>query len=191
MSDRFEVIIPEVEDRAHRPSGFHNFVCKPSRYGTKVKTLGPGKFYISNNMDFGFIGGNPSSHKVDRMGKAEMMKTMKEKKSMAEGSSGAAASLSSHKGKRKTLLPDEEGHRKRKGKASAQESPPSGLRGLDGGANQLRGSSFKEKPIAAPSKALNFPEVSFVVAPSEPTSSEFLRHLYRIKTMTLCGELPT
>ncbi|KZV58590.1 hypothetical protein F511_11882 [Dorcoceras hygrometricum] len=28
-----------------------------------IKRLGPGKFYISNKKEFGFIGGNPSSHK--------------------------------------------------------------------------------------------------------------------------------
>ncbi|KZV57225.1 hypothetical protein F511_07866 [Dorcoceras hygrometricum] len=28
-----------------------------------IKRLGPGKFYISNKKEFGFVGGNPSSHK--------------------------------------------------------------------------------------------------------------------------------
>ncbi|KZV25930.1 hypothetical protein F511_29253 [Dorcoceras hygrometricum] len=163
ISDKFEVIIPEVEDRAHRPPrGFHTFYEFRLSFSKspvnlyldeliQVKRLGPGKFYISNKTEFGFIGGNPSSHKspvmlalidlflvVDGVGKAEMMKAMKEKKSKDEDFSGADSPPSSGKGKRKALPTTGEGSQKRQGKSPAREI--SGGGGDPGCDAQTRGS---------------------------------------------------
>ncbi|KZV26652.1 hypothetical protein F511_15817 [Dorcoceras hygrometricum] len=117
ITSLYEVVIPHIHARAHRPpAGFHTFyinqidrglrfplptfiasLCHyigvspsqlaPNSYSSllslgillkfhgiplstyvlmqlvTIKRLGPGKFYISNKKDFGFIGGNPSSHK--------------------------------------------------------------------------------------------------------------------------------
>ncbi|KZV55930.1 hypothetical protein F511_20752 [Dorcoceras hygrometricum] len=117
ITSLYEVIIPHIHARAHRPpAGFHTFyinqidrglrfplptfiasLCHyigvspsqlaPNSYSSllslgillkfhgiplstyvlmqlvTIKRLGPGKFYISNKKEFGFIGGNPSSHK--------------------------------------------------------------------------------------------------------------------------------
>ncbi|KZV54492.1 hypothetical protein F511_27160 [Dorcoceras hygrometricum] len=117
ISELYEVVVPRVEARAHRPSaGFHTFnvnqidrglrfpipkfiasLCEhlevspsqltPNSFSSllslgillqyfriplstytlmrliQIKNLGPGKFYISNKKELGFIGGNPSSHK--------------------------------------------------------------------------------------------------------------------------------
>ncbi|KZV34604.1 hypothetical protein F511_19446 [Dorcoceras hygrometricum] len=61
ISKLFEVVVPRVEARAHRPPvGFHTFyVNQIERVSVQIKRLGPGKFYISNQC----VGGNPSSHK--------------------------------------------------------------------------------------------------------------------------------
>ncbi|KZV46806.1 hypothetical protein F511_36300 [Dorcoceras hygrometricum] len=90
MSDSFEVIIPEAEDRAHcPPNDFHTFFINQLDMGLsflltlgiplsffeiplstytlmqllQVERLEPGKFNISHKTELGFIGGNPSSHK--------------------------------------------------------------------------------------------------------------------------------
>ncbi|KZV55105.1 hypothetical protein F511_07491 [Dorcoceras hygrometricum] len=57
------------------------------------------------------------------MGKAEMMRTMREKKSKAEGSSGEAVPFSLARGKRKVLPAGDEHPRKRSGKSPAREVP--------------------------------------------------------------------
>ncbi|KZV31038.1 hypothetical protein F511_14978 [Dorcoceras hygrometricum] len=117
ITSLYEVVIPPIHARAHRPpAGFHTFyinqidrglrfplptfiasLCHyigvspsqlaPNSYSSllslaillkfhgvtlstyvlmqlvTIKRLVPGKFYISNKKEFGFIGGNPSSHK--------------------------------------------------------------------------------------------------------------------------------
>ncbi|KZV30687.1 hypothetical protein F511_42758 [Dorcoceras hygrometricum] len=117
ITSLYEVVIPHIHARAHRPpAGFHTFyinqidrglrfplptfiasLCHyigvspsqlaPNSYSSllslgillkfhgiplstyvlmqlvTIKRLGPGKFYISNKKEFGFVGGNPSSHK--------------------------------------------------------------------------------------------------------------------------------
>ncbi|KZV52541.1 hypothetical protein F511_29726 [Dorcoceras hygrometricum] len=117
ITSLYEVVIPHIHARAHRPpAGFHTFyinqidrglrfplptfiasLCHyigvspsqlaPNSYSSllslgillkfhgiplstyvlmqlvTIKKLGPGKFYISNKKEFGFVGGNPSSHK--------------------------------------------------------------------------------------------------------------------------------
>ncbi|KZV55924.1 hypothetical protein F511_20746 [Dorcoceras hygrometricum] len=117
ITSLYEVVIPHIHTRAHRPlAGFHTFYINqidrglrfplptfiaslrhyigvspsqlaPNSYSSllslaillkfhgvtlstyvlmqlvTIKRLGPGKFYISNKKGFGFIGGNPSSHK--------------------------------------------------------------------------------------------------------------------------------
>ncbi|KZV57162.1 hypothetical protein F511_41852 [Dorcoceras hygrometricum] len=92
ITSLYEVVIPHVHARAHRPPPvFHTFYVNQIDRGLRfpipkfisslcnhigvplttytlmqiitVKRLGPGKFYVFNRKQFGFIGGNPSSHK--------------------------------------------------------------------------------------------------------------------------------
>ncbi|KZV14253.1 hypothetical protein F511_44030 [Dorcoceras hygrometricum] len=77
ITELYEIVIPHVHARAHRPpAGFHTFYLFAflgvllkffgiplSTYTlmrlVQIKRLGPGKFYISNQC----VSGNPSSHK--------------------------------------------------------------------------------------------------------------------------------
>ncbi|KZV58010.1 hypothetical protein F511_42458 [Dorcoceras hygrometricum] len=84
--DKFEVVLPHPDERAHRPPpGFHTFYMNQKEMGLRFpiprfiaalchhikispsqlapNSYRPGKFYISHKGDHTFIKGNPSSHK--------------------------------------------------------------------------------------------------------------------------------
>ncbi|KZV42498.1 hypothetical protein F511_20951 [Dorcoceras hygrometricum] len=161
ITSLYEVVIPHIHARAHRPpAGFHTFyinqidqglrfplptfiasLCHyigvspsqlaPNSYSSllslgillkfhgiplstyvlmqlvTIKRLGPGKFYISNKKEFGFIGGNPTLIKGDRMDKAAMLEALKERRSKTK-SGGASSSGAQNKEETSSGAPSKE-----------------------------------------------------------------------------------
>ncbi|KZV39105.1 hypothetical protein F511_34803 [Dorcoceras hygrometricum] len=203
ITSLYEVVIPHVHARAHcPPPGFLTFYVNQIDRGLRfpipkfisslcnhigvplstytlmqiitVKRLGPGKFYLSNRKQFRFIGGNPSSHKDDRMNKAEMLEALKERKSKSGG-----ASSSHPPSKEKRQAPSEKERRKKhrheeKGAGSTQESIPEVTisEPVDPTTKDP-----EQQSTEAPYTLLDASTLSFVSNPSGPASLDFIRHL--------------
>ncbi|KZV54789.1 hypothetical protein F511_04411 [Dorcoceras hygrometricum] len=163
----------------------------------QIKRLGPGKFYISNKKELEFIGGNPSSHKgwmsryffikcissrenpwgcnMSWMIKAEMMKSLKERKTTQEGTS---SSRRPSKGKRKAS--SEGGERRKKCHSEEKASEPARATAPEDPLNELVGTVGKvpeQQSAEVPYVLLDTYALSFVAKPFGSASLDFIRHL--------------
>ncbi|KZV46125.1 hypothetical protein F511_31280 [Dorcoceras hygrometricum] len=244
ITSLYEVVIPHIHARAHRPpAGFHTFyinqidrglrfplptfiasLCHyigvspsqlaPNSYSSllslgillkfhgiplstyvlmqlvTIKRLGPGKFYISNKKEFGFVGGNPSSHKgwmSDRMDKAAMLEALKERRSKTK-SGGASRSGAQNKEEISSGAPSKEKreaspekkerrkkrrHEKRDTGSTQEPIPEVTISEPEGTTNE----GPKRKSSEEPYTLLDASKISFVSNPSGSASLDFIRHM--------------
>ncbi|KZV58256.1 hypothetical protein F511_01107 [Dorcoceras hygrometricum] len=254
ITSLYEVVIPHIHARAHRPpAGFHTFyinqidrglrfplptfiasLCHyigvspsqlaPNSYSSllslgillkfhgiplstyvlmqlvTIKRLGPGKFYISNKKEFGFVGGNPSSHKGwmsryffirrisgDRMDKAAMLEALKERRSKTK-SGGASSSGAQNKEEissgapskeKREASPEKKERRKKrrheKRDTSSTQEPIPEVTMLEPEDTTKEGP--KRKSSEEPYTLLDASKISFVSNPSGSASLDFIRHM--------------
>ncbi|KZV48863.1 hypothetical protein F511_16670 [Dorcoceras hygrometricum] len=244
ITSLYEVVIPHIHTRAHRPlAGFHTFyinqidrglrfplptffasLCHyigvspsqlaPNSYSSlislgillkfhgiplstyvlmqlvTIKRLGPEKFYISNKKEFGFIGGNPSSHKgwmSDMMDKAAMLEALKERRSKIK-SGGASSSGAQNKEETSSGAPSKEKreaspekkerrkkrrHEKRDTGSTQESIPEVTISEPEGTTNKGPERKSSEEPYTL----LDASKISFVSNPSGSASLDFIRHM--------------
>ncbi|KZV56955.1 Tir-nbs-lrr resistance protein [Dorcoceras hygrometricum] len=122
---------------------------------------------------------------VDRMGKEEMLQSLKEQREKGEASSGAAASPSSGKGKRKISSTGDKEARHQNNRARTLGAPPK----VDPKPLTSQVGALTEVGPVRPG-ALNMFEVSFVASPSRSDSMQFLNHLVPDRDVNLMWSTP-
>ncbi|KZV20640.1 hypothetical protein F511_20672 [Dorcoceras hygrometricum] len=232
ITSLYEVVIPPIHARAHRPpAGFHTFyinqidrglrfplpnfiasLCHyigvspsqlaPNSYSSllslaillkfhgvplstyvlmqlvTIKRLGPGKFYISNKKEFGFIGGNPSSHKgwMSRRGGARQnlggaSSSGAQKKE--ETSSGAPSKEKREASPEKKERRKKRRHEKRDTGSTQESIPEVTISEPEDTTNKGPEQKSSEEPYTL----LDASKISFVSNPSGSASLDFICHM--------------